>query len=124
LENTILGVNFITAALSLYGPAANWASGTAQLVYFQVEQPVEATPAARLLQAATNKSATSASATPVTGTGFWEGWCGSIVQPWTTTTELTTNKNLWGKKSLKTDTTVYTSFGGTEAVDTNSSSDW
>jgi hypothetical protein len=49
LDNTALGVNFVTADLHLGGPAANWASGTTQLIYFQIEQPVEAKPAARLL---------------------------------------------------------------------------
>jgi len=79
LDNTALGVNFVSAGLHLSGPAANWASGTAQLVYFQIEQPVEAKPAARLLQASTNSTATSTAAAPVTGTGNWEGWSGSIV---------------------------------------------
>ena len=72
LDNTALGVNFVSAGLHLTGPAANWASGTAQLVYFQIEQPVEAKPAARLLQASTNSTATSTAAAPVTGTGNWE----------------------------------------------------
>jgi hypothetical protein len=49
LDNTALGVNFVTAELHLEGPTANWASGTTQLIYFQIEQPVEAKPAARLL---------------------------------------------------------------------------
>ena len=123
LDNTALGVNFVTADLRLGGPTANWASGTAQLIYFQIEQPVEATAAARLLQATTNSAATTTTA-PVTGTGNWEGWSGSIVQPWTTATALRTNKNSWGKRSFKTDTTVYTSFGGTDAVATTSSSAW
>ena len=78
LDNTALGVNFVSAGLHLSGPTANWASGTTQLVYFQVEQPVEATAAARLLQATTNSTATTTAA-PVTGTGNWEGWSGSIV---------------------------------------------
>lgn len=34
LDNTALGVNFVTAKLHLSGPAANFANGTAQLVYF------------------------------------------------------------------------------------------
>ena len=123
LDNTALGVNFVSADLYLSGPAANWANGTAQLVYFQIEQPVEAKPAARLLQAASNSTAKS-NAAPVTGTGNWEGWSGSIVQPWTTARALRTNKNSWGKRSFKTDTTVYTSFGGADAVNTTSSSAW
>jgi hypothetical protein len=123
LDNTALGVNFVTADLHLGGPTANWASGTAQLIYFQIEQPVQATAAARLLQATTNSTATTTTA-PVTGTGNWEGWSGSIVQPWTTATALRTNKNSWGKRSFKTDNTVNTSFGGTDAVTTTSSSAW
>ncbi len=104
--------------MTLYGPAANFASGTAQLVYFQIEQPVESTAAARLLQASNTTAAT------VTGTGNWEGWSGSLVQPITTASALKTNKNSWGKKSFKTDTTFYNTFGGTDAVTTTSSSAW
>ena len=121
LDNTALGVNFVTAAFQLSGYSDKWASGTAALVYFQVEQPV-ATPAARLLQAS---NSTAANTTVATGTGFYEGWSGSLVQPLTNNTvTLKTNKNSWGKTNLKKDTQVYTSFGGVESVNTNSSSAW
>ena len=119
LDNTALGVNFVTAEFDLSGPAANWATGTAQLVYFQVEEPVVSNTTARLLQA-TNSTAVNA-----TGTGNFEGWSGSLFQPVNSTAiVLKTNKNSWGKKNFKTDTSVYTSFGGADAVNTASSSAW
>jgi len=46
------------------------------------------------------------------------------VQPINSTTALRTNKNSWGKRNFKTDTSVYTSFGGADAVNTNTSSAW
>jgi hypothetical protein len=122
-DNTALGINFVTVDLHLVGPNANWASGTAQLVYFQIEQPVEAKEGARLLQAATNSTTTSTTSF-FSGTGNFEGWSGSIIQPWSSYAQLKTNKNSWGKRSFKTDTTVFTSFGGTDAVTTTSSSAW
>ena len=74
---------------------------------------------ARLLQA-TNSTAVNA-----TGTGNFEGWSGSLFQPVNSTAiVLKTNKNSWGKKNFKTDTSVYTSFGGADAVNTASSSAW
>lgn len=89
-----------------------WANGTAALVYFQVEQPV-AKPAARLLQASnstkntttSNSTNTTTTTTPAaTGTGSWEGWSGSLVQPLANNTvTLRTNKNSWGKTDLKND---------------------
>jgi hypothetical protein len=125
LDNTALGVNFVSAAFQLSGYSDKWANGTAALVYFQVEQPV-ATPAARLLQASnTTTNSTAANTTVATGTGFLEGWSGSLMQPLTNNTvTLKTNKNSWGKTNLKKDTQVYTSFGGVESVNTNSSSAW
>jgi hypothetical protein len=87
-------------------------------VYFQIEQPVESTAAARLLQASNTTAA------PVTGTGNWEGWSGSLVQPATTPLKYQTNKNSWGKKSFKADTSFYNTFGGADAVTTTSSSAW
>ena len=120
LDNTALGVNFVTANLELSGQSSFWASGTAQLVYFQVEQPVPG-PTARLLQA----SNSTANTTVATGTGSFEGWSGSLVQPLTNNTvSFKTNKNSWGKTNFKKDTSVYTSFGGAEAVNTVSSSAW
>lgn len=120
LDNTALGVNFVTARLDVSGYADKWANGTAVLAYFQVEQPVP-TPAARLLQASNSTSNT----TVATGTGNYEGWSGSAMFPLTNNTVvLKTNKNSWGKKLFKGDNQVYTSFGGADAVNTNSSSAW
>ena len=92
LDNTALGVNFITAEFDLSGAAYNWASGSASLVFFQIEQPLEVDTTARLLQA-----------TNVTGTGYYEGWSGTLVQPADAAMTLKSNKNHWGKTVLAGD---------------------
>jgi hypothetical protein len=78
-DNTGVGLNYVTLSLSLASPAANFASKTNALLYFQIEKPVF--PAAtRLLQAATNTTkpanstnSTNTTAPVVTGTGDFEG---------------------------------------------------
>jgi len=70
-----LGLNYVTLSLSLASPAANFATKTNALVYFQIEKPVF--PAAtRLLQAAantTNSTNTTNTTVVPTGTGDFEG---------------------------------------------------
>jgi hypothetical protein len=69
-----LGLNYVTLSLSLASPAANFATRTNALVYFQIEKPVF--PAAtRLLQAAANttNSTNTTNTTVPSGTGDFEG---------------------------------------------------
>lgn len=125
LDNTALGVNFVTAKLDVSGFADRWANGTAVLTYFQVEQPVPSATNSRLLQASNSTANSTANTTVVTGTGNYEGWSGAITLPLANNTVvLKTNKNSWGKKRFTGDNQFYTSFGGVDAVNTNSSSAW